>query len=141
MIARIAAKDAVDEIDDVGSNHGDFIDDDEFHFPNELAMLSVVLEELVKLAPCIARVVGHKGMKRKFEEAMEGDTSCIDGSNTSGCQHHVFLLGMLTDVFQECRFACPRLSCEEKGIGSELNKIQRIPKLRVLGIYFYLHAK
>ena len=141
MIARIVAKDAVNEIDDVGSNHGDFIDDDEFHFTNELAMLSVILEELAKLAPCIARIVGHKGMKREFEEAMEGDTSCIDGSNACGCQHHVFLLGMLTDVFQECRFASSRLSREEKGVGSELNKIQRIPKLRVLGIDLYLHDK
>ena len=104
-------------------------------------MLLIIFKELTEFAPCIAWVVGHKGMERKFEKTVEGDSSCIDGSDACRCQHNIFLLGVLTDVFQESRFTCSRLSREEKGVGSELNKIQCIPKLRILGVDFYLHKK
>lgn len=52
-------------------------------------------------------------MKRKFEEAVQSAATGINGSDSGGGQHDVFLLGILTDVFRESRFTRSRFPREE----------------------------
>ena len=67
---------------------------------------------------------------------MQGASARIDGGNARRSQHHIFLLRMLADVFQERRFTRPRFPGQEYGLAGILDEFQCVLKLGVAGIYF-----
>ena len=102
-------------------------------------MLLVVLEEVTYSPALITAVIGHKGMERKVEEAVERGTSSIDSSYASRCKHHVFFLCGAADVFEKCRFTCPCFACQEYGVAGELHQVKGGLELRIGSIYIYVY--
>ena len=80
-------------------------------------------------------------MKRKFEEAVQSAATGINGSDSGGCQHDVFLLGILTDVFQESRFTRSCFPCQENRLASVGDQLQGILKLLITGVYCKFHVR
>ena len=58
-VAAIHTQHLVDEIDDVGTHHTDLIDDDEFHFTDNLDFLGIILQCIPDVAYGIHTVVGQ----------------------------------------------------------------------------------
>ena len=50
----VGTQNAVDEVDDVCSHHGDFIDNDEFQSLQEFYVVLAVFQELAYATACIA---------------------------------------------------------------------------------------
>ena len=67
-VAAIDAEHLVDEVDDVCTYHRNLIDDDEFQFAENLALLSVVLQGFADVASVVACVVGQQRVEWQLEE-------------------------------------------------------------------------
>ena len=76
-------------------------------------------------------------MKRKFEETMQGTTSCIDGRYTGRCQHYMFLPGIGAYILQKSGFTRTRLPRQKYRLTGVLNEIQCMLKFFVTGIYLH----
>ena len=62
-VSAIHTQHLVDEIDDVGTHHTDLIDDDEFHFADNLDFLRIILQRIPDIAHGIHAVVGQQRME------------------------------------------------------------------------------
>ena len=82
----------VDEVDDVGSDHADFVDDNQFHFAQQLAFVTVVFQRAAEVASRVSFVGGDKRVEREFEEAVQCAAAGIDGGNAGRCEDNVFFL-------------------------------------------------
>ena len=135
-VSGINPQNTVDKIDDVGPDHGNLINDDQFKAFDEFHLFLVVFEECPELVGSgIVWIVGGERMERKFEKTVERLPSHIDGGNSRRCEHHGLFLYFIPDIFEESGFPSPRLSREEKGIIGELDNVQRVFKLGIFEVH------
>ena len=129
-------QDLVNAINQISTYHRYLINDDQLHLLQDLPLLLGIFKEIVDTAMLRAqvRIIRQHRPKRQFEKGMQGDTSCIDRCDARGCQHHVLLLRMLTDILKESRFSRPGLAREEDRLTRMRNQIQRILKFRIISI-------
>ena len=72
----------IDGVEQVRANHRDFINDEQVHRSDNLALLLAEVELALDLG---ARHVRREG---QLEEGMNGDTACIDGCHASRSDHN-----------------------------------------------------
>ena len=128
-------------IQQIGTHHTDLIDDDEFHFTDNLDFLGIILQCIPDVAHGIHTVVGQQGVEGQLEETVQGASAGIDGCDACRCQNDVFLLGIGCDVPQKSRFTRPRLSGEEKRTTGKLYDLECILQLRIVEINHILFLK
>ena len=126
----------VDEIDDVAAHHRHFVDDDELHLVDELAHVTVVAQRLedLAMAQTIVGIVGQNQMERQVEETVKGGSPHVDGGNTCGSEHNVFLARVLTYIFDEGRLSRPGFPGKEEALVAEAHEVQGILKFLIVGI-------
>ena len=139
-VAAVDPQDKVDEVDDIGSHHGNLVDDDEFHIADEADAVAGVLEEVLEPRGRIARIIGQQGMEGELEEAMKGAAPGIDGGNARGCQHHVLLAHVFTHIAQEGTLARAGTSCKEHRLAGEAHKGERILEFGGGRVYLGTHS-
>lgn len=102
---------------------------------NQFPVVGRIFQEIFQFPSLKLRVVRQKRMKRELEKAVQGTSARIDGRNARRSQHHIFLFGMLADVFQESRLTRARFSGQEDRLAGVLDELQGILKFRIVGIY------
>ena len=109
-VTRIDFQYLVDEIDDIASQHRNLIDDDKVEFAYELYLLSRVTQSLANASWREIGVIGQEWFEGYLEKRVQRLSSHINGGNTCRSQHHVFLLGVGTDILEKSAFSCARFS-------------------------------
>ena len=63
-------------------------------------------------------------MEGKFKETVQGDSSCVDGSDTRGRKNDALLACILLDIAQKGTLSCAGLACEKEGMVSMADEVQ-----------------
>lgn len=113
----------VDGVQQVGTKHTHFIDDQQFDLLQQFAFGFEIAPSMYKAARCMgfgedfflpkAAVGWKKGAEGQLEEGVEGDASRVDGCNACWCGDHSFLMGVRYDVFQKRRLSRSGFTGEE----------------------------
>ena len=72
---------SIDGVEQVRANHGDFVNDEQVHRSNNLALLLAEVE--------LALDLGTRHIRREgqLEEGMDGDAACVDGRHACRSDH------------------------------------------------------
>ena len=111
----VAPQGVVDGVEEVGADHGDFIDDEELEGADDVELCFA--ERLVALGHLVfgdeLLDVGEIGVEGELEEGMDGDAAGVDGGDAGGCHDGVAFGTSGGNFAEEGGFACAGFPGEE----------------------------
>ena len=117
-----ATERSIHAVQEVGTHHGDFVDDDEIERTNQLA-LSIGKSELL-IGKSASGDVHAEG---QLEKGVNGHSSSIDGSDARGREHHHALVRLFAKLTQKCRLSGASATREkEVGMGVLYNFVRQV---------------
>ena len=121
-----ATQHRINSIEQIGTYHGDFVDDEEVHRSDNLTLLTAKVELALHLGS------RHVGRERQLEERVDGDATRIDGRHTCGCHDYGALARLLHHRLQERCLARSCLACQKDAASRVLHEVPRRVQLAVL---------
>ena len=134
-VAGVDAQDLVDEVDDVGADHRDFVDDDEVEAADEAYVVVAVVEAPTQAVDGEVGVFGRYGLEGAAEKGVEGLAADVDGGDAGGSEDDEFLACVGGDVAQEGALAGAGFAGEEDGAVGVAQQAQCGLELGVLDVY------
>ena len=100
-VARVYAKHLVDEVDDVGAHHADFVNHDKLYLAQDFPFLGCVFQCAAYVARRVAGVVWQQRVEGQLEEAVQGRAAGVDGRYACRGEYDMFFLRVGADVAHE----------------------------------------
>ena len=105
----ITTQHVIDGVQQIGSNHADFINDEQFKSFNEIDLVAGKTTASF-FSPCRARNVQTK---RQLKERMQRHAACVDRGYSCGCRYDHSFESFRLDLVKECRFPGSGLARKE----------------------------
>ena len=105
----VLSENGINLVEQVGTHHGYFIDDNQVQTANQLDFLFSQFE-----VHFLVVVLGDERRKRQLEKGMDGGSAGIDGGDARGGQNHHALGRVPLQFAQESSFSCSCFSGQEQ---------------------------